>query len=148
MNKPLFPLMTRTLGPPWEIALQNLDTLEKQRLWQAGKIKEYYSELTDILRHYLQQQHAVEAMEMITDEILSAYDSTGLDAESRPKLFYILTQADYAKFAKAVPQKAENELSMTYARQFIEATKPIVVPTNSKSAESTALPPNDTEVKA
>lgn len=148
MNKPLFPLMTRAQGPPWEIALQNLDELDKQRLWQNGKIKEYYSELTDILRHYLHQQHSIEAMEMITDEILATYDSAGLGTESRPKLSYILTQADYAKFAKAVPQKAENELSMAYSRQFIEATKPIAAATESKSVESTTPPTNDIEVKA
>ena len=147
MNKPLFPVSIRTQGPPWQIALQNLDKLDQQRLWQNGKIKEYYSELTDILRHYLHQQHTIEAMEMITDEILSAYDSAGLNTEARTKLSYILTQADYAKFAKAVPQKAENELSMAYSRQFIEVTKPIAIPIEPKSGDNNIQPTNDTGVK-
>jgi hypothetical protein len=61
MNKPLFPVMSRQQGPPWQIALQNLDLLEDKKLWQNGKIKEYYSELTDILRHYMHQQHNIDA---------------------------------------------------------------------------------------
>ncbi len=147
MNKPLFPVMTRPLGPPWEIALQNLVLLEEKKLWQNGKIKEYYSELTDILRHYLNQQHGIEAMEMITSEILSAYDLSGLQADSRHLLAKTLEQADYAKFAKAIPQRSENELSMTQARQFIETTKPLQVENKAETEIKTAQSP-DPEIKA
>ncbi len=124
MNKPIFPVMVRPQGPPWQSALQNLTILESKKLWQSGKIKEYYSELTDILRHYLQKQYHIEAMEMISSEILSAYDSAGLKPEPRMLLNNILLQADYVKFAKAIPEHKENELSMTYARQFIENSRP------------------------
>lgn len=148
MNKPLFPVITRTLGPPWQVALQSLDALESKKLWQAGRIKEYYSELTDILRQYLHQQHKIDAMEMTTSEILAAYDSSGLQADSRLKLSDILVQADYVKFAKASPLKAENELSMQYARHFVENTKPIpVVPENTTTTIEKNQTP-DTEVKA
>jgi len=136
MNKPLFPVITRTQGPPWQNALQSLDSLEDQKLWQNGKIKEYYSELTDIIRRYLHQQHGIEAMEMITSEILEAYDIAGLHSDPRKLLSDILTQADLVKFAKAIPQRTENELSMTNARQFIDETKPIPVATETKPVES------------
>jgi hypothetical protein len=139
MNKPLFPVITRTQGPPWQTALQSLDSLEVKKLWQNGKIKEYYSELTDIIRHYLDEQHGIEAMEMITAEILSAYDAAGLQGEARPILSNILMQADYVKFAKAIPLRNENELSMTNARQFIEATKPIPAAPDSKPTEDTVI---------
>jgi len=148
MNKPLFPVITRTQGPPWQIALQGLDILEAKRLWQNGKIKEYYSELTDILRHYLHQQHSIEAMEMTTDEILAAYDSANLNPESRLTLSDILVQADYAKFAKALPQKTENEKSMLYSRQFIESTKPVPVTAETKPAEINTIQTPDPETKA
>ena len=139
MNKPLFPVLTRPIGPPWQIALQNLDVLGEKKLWQNGKIKEYYSELTDILRQYLQNQHGIDAMEMITTEILAAYDMAGLQAEARFKLSGILQLADFVKFAKATPVKDENESIMTYARQFIEDTKPVPV-----VAETKTTPANDT----
>lgn len=147
MNKPLFPVITRTLGPPWQVALQSLDALESKKLWQNGKIKEYYSELTDILRQYLHQQHKIDAMEMTTSEILAAFDSSRLQTDSRLQLSDILIQADYVKFAKASPLKAENELSMQYARQFVENTKPIpVVPEITTTLEKPQT--TDTEVKA
>lgn len=148
MNKPLFPVLTRPLGPPWEIALQNLVLLEEKKLWQNGKIKEYYSELTDILRHYLNQQHGIEAMEMITSEILSAYDLAGLQADSRHLLAKTLEKADYAKFAKAIPQRSENELSMTQARQFIETTKPLPVENKAENTEIKTEQSPDPEIKA
>jgi hypothetical protein len=133
MNKPLFPVLTRPQGPPWQIALQNLDVLGEKKLWQNGKIKEYYSELTDILRQYLQNQYGIDAMEMITTEILAAYDMAGLQADARFKLSSILQLADFVKFAKATPLKDENESSMTYARQFIEDTKPVPVVAETKT---------------
>ena len=146
INKPLFPVITRTLGPPWQIALQSLDSLEDKKLWQNGKIKEYYSELTDIIRHYLHQQHDIEAMEMITAEILFAYDSSALKADARSILTYILEQADYVKFAKAIPLRNENELSMTYAKQFIDTTKPVPVVPETKLTDNNTS--QDNEVKA
>jgi hypothetical protein len=148
MNKPLFPVITRTQGPPWQIALQSLALLEEKKLWQEGKIKEYYSELTDIIRHYLNQQYGIEAMEMITAEILEACDLAGLQPDTRPMLSSILVQADYAKFAKAIPQRNENERSMTQARQFIDATKPIIVSTEAKPSAKVSQQPSDTEVNA
>jgi hypothetical protein len=125
MNKPLFPINIQTQGPPWQNALQSLNLLDSKKLWQQGKIKEYYTELTDIIRHYLHQQHAIEAMEMITSEILEAYDKAGLHADARVLLSELLMQADFAKFAKALPEKNENEQSIIIARQFIEVTKPV-----------------------
>lgn len=148
MNKPLLPMLAKVVGPPWEIALQNLVLLEDKKLWQNGKIKEYYSELTDILRQYLFQQHGIEAMEMITSEILAAYDSTGLQPDGRAILSSILVQADYTKFAKAIPQRSENELSMTYAKQFIEVTKPVPVPSEIKNNPKSPLQTPDPEIEA
>lgn len=147
INKPLFPVLTRTPGPPWETALQSLHELEMKKLWQEGKIKEYYSELTDIIRHYLHQQHGIEAMEMITSEILSAYDTSGLKPESRQILTNILVQADYAKFAKALPLRKENEMSMTLSKQFIEETKPVAALAEPKPAENSTIETQVPEIK-
>lgn len=124
LNKPLFPVIARPAGPPWETALQSLAQLDDKKLWQEGKIKAYYSELTDIIRKYLDMQFGIEAMEMVSSEILDAFDTAELNPSSRPMLANILVQADFAKFAKGLPAGNENELSMTWARQFIMDTKP------------------------
>jgi len=147
MNKPLFPVLTRAPGPAWETALQSLDALEEKKLWQNGKIKEYYSDLTDIIRHYLLEQHAIEAMEMTTSEILDAFDATGLPKDSRSGLTDILVQADYVKFAKAIPLRKENELSFTLSRQFIIDTKPAPVVAEPKPTENIIIETPVTEIK-
>lgn len=147
INKPLFPVISRPQGPPWQLALQSLDMLEDKKLWQNGKIKEYYSELTDIIRRYLQQQHGIEAMEMITAEILAAYDSTSLQPDARSILSNILMQADYVKFAKVIPLRNENELNLTYSRQFIDMTKLIPVTPESKLTDTETLQTPDAELK-
>jgi hypothetical protein len=147
MNKPLFPVLTRPPGPAWETALQSLDALEEKKLWQNGKIKEYYSELTDIIRHYLFEQHDIEAMEMTTSEILDAFDAAELPKDSRPGLTDILVQADYVKFAKAIPLRKENELSMTLSRQFIIDTKPAPAIAEPKSAENKIIETPVAEIK-
>ena len=147
LNKPLFPVITRPVGPPWEDALQSLDTLDEKKLWQSGKTKEYYSELTDILRRYLQQQHGIDAMEMVTSEILESYEQAGLKPEARTLLNNVLMQADFAKFAKAIPQNRENELSMTWSRQFINETKPLPASAEPANAADNTVQPTVAEIK-
>jgi hypothetical protein len=83
---------------------------------------------------------------MIPSEILAAYDSAGIQPDSRSLLANVLVQADYVKFAKAIPIRSENEQSLAYARQLIETTKPIAVET--KNSNDTSLQTTDTETKA
>lgn len=147
LNKPLFPVITRPVGPPWEDALQSLDVLDEKKLWQSGKIKEYYSELTDIIRRYLHQQHGIEAMEMVTSEILECFDNAGLNPDSRSLLNHVLMQADFAKFAKAIPQNRDNELSMTWSKQFIIDTKPTPVTSETTPSEVNPIKTTVADVK-
>ena len=61
-NKPLFTMMkTKTLSPH-EYALQALKSLQEKRLWHDGHVKQYYIELTDILRIYITNQYHIDAM--------------------------------------------------------------------------------------
>ena len=125
LNKPLFPVINRPVGPPWQSALQNLEELNRRKLWQNGKTKEYYTELTDILRRYMSEQFGIEAMEMITSEIIERYDEATLPTHSKPLLSQVLLQADFVKFAKEIPQPQANERSMSNSVQFVQDTKPL-----------------------
>src|SRR5438067_1868308 len=80
--------------PAHELAIEALRTLESEKLWQRGMVKEYYSKLTDIVRTYIERRFSVMAMEMITDEILAAAAITGLDKEPKEKLRDTLVLAD------------------------------------------------------
>jgi len=112
--------------------LRLLDELDRQQLWQHGRVKEYYVALTDILRDYIEERFRTPAMELTTDEML---DKARMHAEMRVYLFLleqILRTADLAKFAKAQPLPQEHAAAMEATRKFVTATTPALSETTQK----------------
>lgn len=118
-NKPLIKLPSRPQKPPHVIALEQLEELRREQVWQKGQVKEYYTRLTDILREYFEKRYGVNAAEMTSDEILFAMKDFLTEVSSHSDLKKLLTLSDLAKFAKGQPIGAENELSLTYARTIV-----------------------------
>jgi len=111
--------------PAHEIALEGLRRIESEKIWQQGFTKRYFSELTDVIRQYIERRFEIYAMEQTSDEILHQFDKKLIKEEEKEKLRYILLQADMVKFAKAIPLPSENETAMAYAYDFINMTKPL-----------------------
>ena len=111
--------------PPHIVAIAALEQLQNQKLWQNNKHKEYYSALTDILRTYIDGRFGVGAMEMTTDEIIDAIKDLGLSQKLSMDVLSLLRDADLVKFAKAMPEAAENESAFSKVYYFVEETKPI-----------------------
>ncbi len=103
-------------------ALEALAELKQKQLWQDGRIKMYYSELTDIIRSYLDERFNMHTMESTSSEILSAINNQPVNSEDTGLLRYILERADMAKFAKGQPLPDENNKSWNDAVQFIQRT--------------------------
>lgn len=110
--------------PLYERTLEKLKLLDEKKLWQQDDIKTYYSELTDILRAYMEERYQIKAMESTSDEIISQLAQLQTAPELIEKISYILDVADMAKFAKSKPLPNENTLAMQYAVHYVEATKP------------------------
>jgi hypothetical protein len=108
---------------PHVLALNQLKELRDKNLWQQGEIKQFHSELTDILREYLEKRYLVKAHEQTTDEILSGLRRKQLDEDEKNMLNKILVLADLVKFAKEKPLPAENEQSINNAIYFVERTR-------------------------
>jgi hypothetical protein len=106
--------------PPRELAIEALRALESEQLWQRGKVKEFHSKLSDILRTYIEREWRVLAMEMTTDEILTSPFVRTVPQDARRALREILIRADLVKFAKFQPQANENDVSMRSAFEFVE----------------------------
>ena len=115
---------------PADIKAKNsLERLRLQQLWQQGKVKEYHTELTDILRVYLAESYGIQSTEMTSDQTLEAFESTSAcDTDTEAMLRRILQTADMVKFAKSEPQPYEHDRSLADAKQFVESTKPIETP--------------------
>ena len=104
------------------IALKELITLEEAKIWQKGKIKEYYSSLSEIVRRYTEERFQFIALELTTDEIINELKSK-LNQEQIQNLKTLLQRADLAKFAKSKPIESENTESMLLAKNFVNNTK-------------------------
>lgn len=113
----------KIIEPPHVIALRRLDELNQKKLWQQGKIKEYHSEISEIIRWYIEERYHISALEQTTGEILLSIRSLALSIELREKLQQLLSLADLVKFAKAQPLPQEHELSLQNAMDFIQLTK-------------------------
>jgi hypothetical protein len=109
--------------PAHVIALERLNKLKEDKLWQSGKLKEYHSELSDIIRQYIEYRFYINAMEQVTDEIMHAMRTVELSDELKAKLRQMLFLSDLVKFAKEQPLPNENESSWNNAYEFVMATK-------------------------
>ncbi|WP_299670444.1 hypothetical protein [uncultured Polaribacter sp.] len=119
----------RTL-PPYEEAIYRLNELDEKLLWQNNKVKEYYSELTEIVRGYIERELKVPALENTTDEVLGMLkdfkdaDTIQTSKETIDKLKDLLREADLVKFAKSKPLAIEIEDDRKDAEYIIGNLKP------------------------
>lgn len=111
--------------PPHIVALTRLEEIKAEKVWQSGNSKAFYTELTDVLRVYLDGRFGINAMEMTSDEILALVKKEPGLNEVRAALKDLLTLADLVKFAKMIPLENENEASLLIAFDVVEKTKPI-----------------------
>ena len=101
-------------------AREKMEQLKESNLWQSGKYKDYYTDLTGIAREYLEGQFNIDAIEMTSDEILDEVRKIQLDNLIFSKLQNTLITSDLVKFAKATPSPAENENAFNDINSFIE----------------------------
>lgn len=109
--------------PPDVIALNELATLKDKELWQSGKLKQYHSEISEILRIYLEDRFQILALELPTYDILQSLRNKGIQSENLHTLTTILQRADLAKYAKSKPTDSENDESMSQSVGFVRNTK-------------------------
>lgn len=113
----------KVILPPHVVALEGLDKLKASKLWQKGQEKEYYTELTDILREYIAGRFNIAAPEMTSDDIISSVDLVTDTKSTTESLAQILKLADLVKFAKYTPFVNESDLSLVNAYLFVNQTK-------------------------
>lgn len=110
--------------PPHVRAFAALDELERDQLWQKGRIKEYHSKLTEIVRAYFEERFNLPALELTTTEALQRLGNVGEAKDIIEITHNFLTNADLVKFAKFKPIESVNEEMMKQAREIIKRTIP------------------------
>lgn len=116
------PAPTRWI-PLADLAMAELQTLRKKQLWQKGEVKAYQSELTHIVRAYLENRYHIQALEAPTSEILRQMQPLQFSADHKKQLQEMLQMADMVKFAKAEPEVTVHDREMEKALDFVQKTR-------------------------
>lgn len=132
---------------PYEEATKRLRDLKGQKLWEQSLEKEYYTELTDILRRYLYRRFGINAAEMTSRQILAALSKNPETKDKRSYFRKILDMADFVKFAKVRPLPEDNITSYEDAVRFVEETKPVPVPEDEGAGKNKPKGKNAMAVK-
>ncbi|CAA0165265.1 conserved hypothetical protein [Tenacibaculum maritimum] len=123
-------IVTEPSIPPYEEAIQKLHQLDQKLLWQNNKVKRYYSELTEIVRAYIERELKIPALESTTDELINVLidfnttKSIETTEETIQKLKKLLQEADLVKFAKSKPLAHEIEDDRKNAESIVNYLKP------------------------
>jgi hypothetical protein len=121
--------------PAHVIAFEELAVLKEKKLWQQGLVKPYYSEVTEILRRYIENRFRQPALEETTDEILAGLRKNDFPEELVGTVDTVLRRADLVKFAKHQPGIPEHEEVMTAVHTVVDRTKAVALtPVPSASA--------------
>lgn len=129
-------IVRQNVLPPHQVALSKLKELRDKKLWQQDAVKQYHSELSDIIREYMEKRYGIKAHEKTTDEIFAGLKYTDITQENKNLLSQILRLADLVKFAKERPLPPDNEQSMDNAINFVLKTQQVEVPVGAEGGSS------------
>ena len=108
--------------PPHQLAMQEIERIKSEKVWQKGQSKEYYTELTDAIRTYIKNRFGFNALEMTSSEIIDKLLQMN-DKDAISDLRSLFQTADLVKFAKHSPLMNENDANLISAIDFINETK-------------------------
>lgn len=123
-GEPLFARPQEPPRPAHEVAIEALQQLEQEQLFEKGEVKRYFSRLADILRVYLRARFDFDAMEMTTREITEQLTTLQEFPDLAERVSAVLKVCDLAKFAKYRSSVDESRSSLTAIRDIVESTRP------------------------
>ncbi len=138
-GKGLLPEKKEPARPAHEVALEALRKLRESDLLATGKIKAYYSELSEIIRRYIEGRYFVPALELTSGELMKNLKAVALENGAQEMLRELLEISDLVKFAKYKPAPDEHPRAFQLAESFVETTKLVMLePANGQITAATA----------
>ncbi len=108
--------------PPHIVALRSLEKIRRQKLWQSGRQKQFYTEVTDALRVYIAGRYGIATLERPSKEMLADLKKQNIEENLFEGVSQLFNRADLVKFAKYEAGEAENEEVVPGAVRFVNAT--------------------------
>jgi len=135
-KQPIFKRKPKPILPAHVVAITKLEELRLNKIWQSGRLKKYYSELTDIIREYMVNRYQFDAPEMTSYEIITKLHEFDINKDAMSKLESTMQLSDMVKFAKAIPTALENDLGLSHCVDFVNETKKIEDPVQTENANT------------
>ncbi len=135
-GKTLLPARQKPQRPAHEVALEALEALAQSDLLASGKIKEYYIQISDIIRKYIENRFFIYAPEMTTTQLLEKMEQEKLDKLYIDMTREFLDSCDLVKFAKYIPEEKETNIVTQLAFDFVNQSK--LVMTEPEEPETAA----------
>ena len=121
-NKPIIKRIRIEAKIPAHVkAIDGIEELRRSGGSHSDDAKEYYTQLTDLVREYINERFGFNATEMTSDEILEHLEESR-SRESLKELSELFTTSDMAKFAKYKPLLGENDRNLVTAMEFVKET--------------------------
>lgn len=124
-------LKGNNLLSPYEEIQADLKSLDAKKYLKRGEQKEYYTQLSSILRRYVGRIYNFSAMELLSEDVLKEVDvKEDILDEDKKQLRHFFFDADLVKFAK---HRVDDESSTAYRQwiaEFAERVKPLDIPEN------------------
>lgn len=134
--------------PPHVLALEALAELEKSELLDEGRVQDYYLQLTEIAKAYLEGRFGVPALDQTTEEIRRWLLSQAASVEplTPSELIDFLQRCDLVKFARMHPETDESHADLGFVRDAVERSQPrIESPRPAAPAANDDAPPSAKE---
>jgi flagellar basal body-associated protein FliL len=115
--------------PPYEDAIQHLIALDNNELLANHEYKKYYSELTDVLKRYLDEKVYDNALESTSDELIEKLEllrdsgKLPISKEILSELTNVLRTSDLVKFAKSQPDDGAAKVDRNTIEKMLRETK-------------------------
>ena len=107
---------------PRERAIRELAELLSKRLVERNRVKDFYVELTMIVRRYIERAHGIRAPEQTTEEFLEAVArDSRFTAEVVRRLRAFLESADLVKYAAFRPAEPVVAGAIRTSREYIDS---------------------------
>jgi len=135
-GEPILPGKPEIARPPHELAYEELEALLAQNLLEKGEIKRFYSEISEIIRRYIEGRYQVPAMERTTTELLDDLRGIGVEVDHVELIAAFLERCDLVKFAKYQPSEEEHRDTVERARQIVDLTRWVETPAAEEQQEA------------
>ncbi len=117
-------VLTIDTRPAHVIAQEEIEKLRAAKLFEQTRYKEFYFELSEILKRYFERRFTMPATKMTTVELYRHLKQSEIDPQILARFKNLFDRADLVKFAKVAPEKDWNLLDIESALYLVESTKP------------------------